>query len=447
MAIWSIVPAASVMEADRFDGDYYKPDDLETIRIISLNGGRPLSSIASILTGRTPNDYDEEGSLSVVRSGDLVAPLIYPSCGRPFLKTHQSSERVRLQRGDVLISSIGMGSIGKISLVVDPTDLITVSEVTVLRDAQVSPEFLFAYLSSPPGQAQIERETTGATGQQHLLKSKVKRILVPTEPKGIKSKLQNIISRIHKLQEKGQSAYDDAEALLEAPLGLNQLDLSPCLFYEETYDSVQQTDRFDAEHFQPKYKTLLDRIGEIGPALRLGNFVRQPIKRGVQPDYEDSGNIPVINSQHVGKFSVDLRNNRMTSIALMNPKAQVSKYDVLLNSTGYITIGRCQALLEEVSAVVDGHISIIRPNECLDPVYLAAFLNSRAGFLQTEQSWTGSSGQIELRIDAISDFIIWQAPDKLQKAVRKKVEESFEAQNEVRRLLDETKLLIEKAIL
>ncbi len=163
---------ASVMKADRFDGDYYKPDDLEAIRLIGQNRGKSLASIVTILTGRTPNDYDDSGSLSVVRSGDLVAPLIYPTCERPFLKAHTSRDRVWLRRGDILISSIGMGSIGKISLVVESSDLITVSEVTILRDAKVAPEFLFGYLASSTGQAQIEREISGGTGQQHLLKSK-----------------------------------------------------------------------------------------------------------------------------------------------------------------------------------------------------------------------------------------------------------------------------------
>ncbi len=72
-----------------------------------------------------------------------------------------------------------------ISLVVKASSLVTVSEVTILRNCEHAPEYLFAYLSSSTGQAQIEREITGATGQQHLLKSKVGNILVPDLPDGI----------------------------------------------------------------------------------------------------------------------------------------------------------------------------------------------------------------------------------------------------------------------
>ena len=60
------------------------------------------------------------------------------------------------------------------------------------------------------------------------------------------------------------------------------------------------------------------------------------------------------------------------------------------------TIGRSQVLLDDESAVVDGHVSIIKPKPGLDPVYLSLYLNTLPGQLQTERNWTGSSGQIEL---------------------------------------------------
>ena len=81
-----------------------------------------------------------------MRSGDLVAPLIYPECGRAFLRAAKSSRLLFLEEGDVLISSIGMGSIGKISLVMDADTFATVSEVTVFRSKGYPPEWLFTYL-------------------------------------------------------------------------------------------------------------------------------------------------------------------------------------------------------------------------------------------------------------------------------------------------------------
>lgn len=221
MAFWSEASFSYALQADRFDGDYFRPDDLEVIARMRQQGTTELASLCTVLNGKTPDDYDEGGNLAVVRSGDLIAPLIYPECGQPFLKVFPRSDRVHLAQGDVLISSIGMGSIGKISLVVKAGNLITVSEVTILRNCEHAPEYLFSYLSSSTGQAQIEREITGATGQQHLLKSKVGNILVPDPPDGIEQRLRELIATTYEKQRSARAAYNEAYSLVEATLGLN----------------------------------------------------------------------------------------------------------------------------------------------------------------------------------------------------------------------------------
>src|SRR5262249_14406064 len=146
--------------------------------------------------------------------------------------------------------------------------------------------------------------------------------------------------------------------------------------------------------------------------FRLGDQLIEPIRRGISPEYvEDGGEIIVINSKHVGKVQVEVENNRYTTRKLLanqtEGRGEVQVGDVLLNSTGHITIGRCQCLLEDVEAIVDNHVAIIRPKVGLDPVYLACFLNALPGQMQSERGWTGSSGQIELRPDVIADYRIW----------------------------------------
>ncbi len=134
-------------------------------------------------------------------------------------------------------------------------------------------------------------------------------------------------------------------------------------------------------------------------------------------------------------------------VASTRQKGKIKRLDVLLNSTGYITIGRCQCYLDDYEAVVDSHVTILRPEAGLDPVYLAAFLNSRLGYLQTERAWTGSSGQIELRKDSIEEFQILLADTKIQAAIRKDVEAAHAARLESRRLLQKALARVEADIL
>jgi restriction endonuclease S subunit len=224
MAVWSTVSFKATEEANRIDAEHFDLRDLKLIDDLLDNGGQRLSDICTrILNGRTPAFYSDDGDDIVVRSGDLTAPLIYPSSNHDFLRTKHLPSAVRLKSGDVLISSIGMGSIGKVSLVMDATNLITVSEVTVLRDSSIAPEFLFAYLRSAAGQRQINREITGATGQQHLLKDKVGRIVIPPPPDSLCEELRTILTALWQEEQSVAGRY-----ALTARIVLKALPTSQC---------------------------------------------------------------------------------------------------------------------------------------------------------------------------------------------------------------------------
>ena len=90
---------------------------------------------------------------------------------------------------------------------------------------------------------------------------------------------------------------------------------------------------------------------------------------------------------------------------------------------------------------------MLRPNDKIDPVYLAAFLNSRLGYLQTERAWTGSSGQIELRRETIAEFQVLVLPPEIQLSVRKNVEAAHAARFEAKRLWQTATETIEAGIL
>jgi type I restriction enzyme, S subunit len=215
MAIWSTVSFKATQEAERFDAEHFDPDDLTLIQKLLRHGGMRLGQVCEkILNGRTPSFYSDDGDDIVVRSGDLTAPLIYPSSNHDFLRTKHLRSVVRLKVGDVLISSIGMGSIGKVSLVMDARNLITVSEVTILRDSSVAPQFLFAYLRSEAGQRQINREITGATGQQHLLKNKVARIVIPPPSDALCVELRLLLSQVWEEEKSVAARYAEAARIV-----------------------------------------------------------------------------------------------------------------------------------------------------------------------------------------------------------------------------------------
>lgn len=329
-----------------------------------------------------------------------------------------------------------------------PPEIYACADCLIMRPKGIPGGYLSTYLNTGIGRALLTRGAYGMA-QPHIAPNYLYTMRLPRLGEVFERDIDSLVIRAYEFEEHSKALYAEAEALLLAELGLDDLDLSHQPTYTQAFSQAWATGRLDAEHYQPKYYALLARLQETGQAVRLGDWLTEPVKRGVQPEYDENGTVIVINSQHVGKTHVELEDNRRTTQAFaeQNERAIVHPYDVLLNSTGYITIGRCQTLLDDVAAIVDGHVSIIRPKVGLDPVFLGLFLNSLPGQMQTERSWTGSSGQIELRSELVEDYTMWKPDEALQRRIRELVEEAHVARQKAHCLLEEAKRRVEEMVL
>lgn len=201
--------------------------------------------------------------------------------------------------------------------------------------------------------------------------------------------------------------------------------------------------RLDAQHFQPRFQSLIDFIDATGQGADLADWLSEN-QRGRQPEYSEAG-LPVVNSKHVLRGEVrvndDNRNASFNEADLL-----IHHGDVLMNGTGVGTIGRCAPYLHEKAAIPDNHVTVLRPRKGLDAVYLSVFLNSMAGQWQVEQRLRGSSGQIELYPNDIGQFRVWVAPAAIQDKIRKSVETSHAQRQRAALLLDAAKRAVEIAI-
>ena len=197
------------------------------------------------------------------------------------------------------------------------------------------------------------------------------------------------------------------------------------------------------QYYQRIHYVNLEAITATGSYLKLGDCLREPLQRGIQPIYDEDADVPVINSQHIHLHELILgENNRRTTLHQKAGKGTVKRYDVLLNSTGDVTIGRAQVVLDNTRAVVDSHVTIIRTCASLDPVYLYVFLNSKPGRLQTERYCSGSSGQIELRKSAIENYIVWLPSDEFQSNIRQLILRAFDQRKQASDLYSQAESLL-----
>ena len=210
--------ASEVAPTKRLDAEFHRPK-VEALRA-KLASRFPLSALGAIGivdNGQTA-PYDEAGPVPIIRSGDLSNI----EDDARFLRASASTPIFALERGDVLVSSIGFGSIGKVQVFDKPGTYGTVSEVTVIRQNELNPYYVCAFLRSRFGQMQIDRYITGATGQLHLYKRDVREIFIPIIPPKEQARFQSLADSIHTARTRARTLLAAAQRAVEIAIEQNE---------------------------------------------------------------------------------------------------------------------------------------------------------------------------------------------------------------------------------
>lgn len=151
----------------------------------------PLDQVSAVLTrGRAPAYVDEGGTLVLnqkcVREGRVMFEV-----ARRHDEHARSSEDRRVEIGDVLINSTGVGTLGRVSQVRWLPEPATVDgHMTLVRAA--TPDVIQDYLALTlmSCQADLERMAHGSTGQTELTRSRLAEMPILVPPRGEQDGLQ-----------------------------------------------------------------------------------------------------------------------------------------------------------------------------------------------------------------------------------------------------------------
>jgi hypothetical protein len=201
----------SVFESGRMDAEFFRTKfDALQHKLAEKSDLVSLGDIALVTNGKTV-PYDEDGTVPIVRSGDLSDISSHEN----LLRAKSSEDIFYLKKGDVLISSIGFGSIGKVQVFDLDIPCGAVSEVTVIRTDKVNPYFLCSYLRSIAGQLQFERWTTGATGQLHLYPRDVRLMFVPLVSSAVQLEIESLFKNATESRANSKSLLERAKRAVE----------------------------------------------------------------------------------------------------------------------------------------------------------------------------------------------------------------------------------------
>ena len=174
--------------------------------------------------------------------------------------------------------------------------------------------------------------------------------------------------------------------------------------------------------------------------------ISKMIKRGKSASYGNS-NIQIIKSGQARGFTeFDFTERHFVSVDFDSDERNLTKGDILINSTGVGTAGRVTLFDLEGDYVVDSHITIVRLNsEYALPKYVL-FALARIGFKNIEAMANGQSGQIELSLETISDIKVPLPPLDVQQKIVAEVENVELQETHIREQISALKLSISTAI-
>ena len=206
--------------------------------------------------------------------------------------------------------------------------------------------------------------------------------------------------------------------------------------------------RFSCRFHNPPTKKLMNVLNSIETVI-VKDVVTEPIHRGASPKYDPNGGIPVVKTGHLKNSFIEISQEEFVDADFYNSsiRSQIKQHDVLIASTGKISLGKIDILDDEQDLIADGHVSIIRINkEKCNPHFLTYFFRCVLGYFQIERDFTGATNQIELYADDIANF---QIPDIFldrQQQIVDEIEAKLNEQEKVKQAIAEERNKIDELI-
>ncbi len=247
----------------RFDPGFYLSKKV-LLDIVEF-GFEVLSQEAEWITqGPNPDFIADEGMSSL--TGRNIARGFVSQEGADQVSEAEFAKlsRFRIKKGDLFVTLKGAGSTGKVAILSSPFAGIFSRNVGLVRlkqGSKISPEFLFAFLASKPGQELIDRGVTGGTGQLTLPTSYLSSLPIPLPSLKFRTGVSSLVSSSHTCLEKSQSLQHQAQRQLLIHLDLLEWSPPDSKTYVKRASEVIDASRFDAEFFHPRIDDLFDHLG------------------------------------------------------------------------------------------------------------------------------------------------------------------------------------------
>ncbi|MGV8815651.1 MAG: hypothetical protein ACOH2D_16235 [Gelidibacter sp.] len=387
----------------RIDAEFYKPISLYADQIIKKNKHKVLGHIVAdgyrVVYENTKilrdDKIDIRNDARFLQATNISIDGLWIETNDIGFVKEQDWNRYpkgRIEIGEILIEVKGAAE--KVTIVQDYMPERTLVTGTLfkltLKPNTISSEYLFAFFSSKYGKILRDR-TKVNTLIAYVSKPELYRIPIPILDDILHNEITELVKQSFVNQHKSQSLYQQATTLLEKELGLDNSDLddSPNK-YNSSFNDVILGKRLDPEFYNPRAKTIVQRIKNLEHTTIAQNFyIKNGFPWNSKKFIEDNSGEPVIRIRNVKPTYIDKQN--LTSITkdyantINFPKAKAGDVVIGMDGLKYFY----GSILEEDCMVNQRVCHIERKNpDSISSEYTTFIINSAIGQAQLLRDMT-----------------------------------------------------------
>lgn len=303
---------------------------------------------------------------------------------------------VQVNSGDLLINLTGAGSIGRVSIYFGKDKPITnqhIARITISNTVDAA--YVCAFLRTWWGERAIEQGIAGSTGQLNMVNMHVRSIPIPIITDDAQKHIGNKVRQAETLRAWAKESQSEINRLMKNILRGSKKPLKRQ--FNRVDKNEINSERLEAEFYRPEMKWAEDEIrGSKFESKQLKDLAERikdgPGGWGVSTNDYVSEGVPVIRSINIVDGVCDLRNSVFISMEKHRNLIahRVKRGSVILSVRG--SVGRAAVFDHDFydEASINAAVVTIDCKKDLLPHYLAEFLNSEVGKVQSKRLANGA---------------------------------------------------------
>ena len=319
-----------------------------------------------------------------------------------------------LCKGDVVLTTYGTGSIGKVAYVNFDTQIIPDYTIAILRTKKtIDSRYLASFLGSIYGKQQIMRRVIGTSGITLVIKPHLIDIQIPIPSPEIQKYIGDKVRKAEELREEAKTLQKEIDILLEVDMLLKEETDKVYNIYDSKINwtnEINIEDRIDPNFYQKKYISTIEKLGNN--KVRLEKYVR------ITKIRYQTGNI----NKYIEISSINNSFGTIDEVEELRPeeiptsaKYQVKEGDILVSLVRPTRKAISIVTKEYDNAICTGGFAVLQSKGKVPVEFLTAVLRTNFVGIQFERYCAGSTYPTINEDDVVKVFIPMYSENQINK--------------------------------